>query len=647
MYGSGSDESVSERATRFRQSRPSSQFRKTARRGLLPAQLFVRPAPWSAMVFPVVMLIAVLPGMAALNSWDLTPPGPMWGLRGLAVLDGFFLDQTAASGRIAQGAEAAAFRAVALQPPLYAWLEAIAFGLSSNRNPIASILPSYLAGALAVALVYLHGRLWCGTGVGLAAAILVGLNHNLLSRMQEATPATLVLCGVLAALLAYGWHDQANSKLGGAWRSAGPALTAIVGGFSLGVASLSLSGLPLIVIPIILLHQYYRRGFFRPSSHQNSALPWWPGRRLSPGFCEGLLALGVALAVSLPWFIFMFDSHGWELARALANPPYELSSGGHLSLLDRLIELAPVGLPLGLLGAVRAVRSALADEFDTRRNVGGSLWVIWLGLASLAPAVWPSGPQRAFDLVLLVPLHLLAAQTIADLVNRRLAIRSMIGLIPATAICIIWWASDDLGMTISSLIRGRASAATALGVHLALDTVVVSIVAVRALNRWAHRHDDRQRLVLIASLLFILIASVGTGFKEVVFRHSETHDLLSLRTMVLRLDRDRPFNDLTVVSSNWSSPERDRSGPESNRPLPGGRLRFILRTALPRLGQRDLNRIDDLFALPEGRRLIVLAGTEHRLSSFDQLKLGVEAIHPGRSGILDAYATARGRQPHH
>ena len=79
--------------------------------------------------------------------------------------------------------------------------------------------------------------------------------------------------------------------------------------------------------------------------------------------------------------------------------------------------------------------------------------------------------------------------------------------------------------------------------------------------------------------------------------------------------------------------------------LPGGRLRFILQTALPRVPQRDLQAIDELFNLPEGQRLIVLAGTEQRLSSSDQLKLGVEAIHPGRSGILNAYATARGRSP--
>ena len=120
---------------------------KLAERRLPSPQGLFRPGRRRAMVFPLVVLVAVLPGMAALNSWDLTPPGPMWGLRGLAVLDGLVLDQTDAAALIKPVHEAAAFRAVAYQPPLYAWLEAIAFALTSERNPIGSILPSYLAGA--------------------------------------------------------------------------------------------------------------------------------------------------------------------------------------------------------------------------------------------------------------------------------------------------------------------------------------------------------------------------------------------------------------------------------------------------------------------------------------------------------------------
>ena len=125
----------------------------------------VRPAPRSAMVFPLVVLVAVLPGIVALNSWDLTPPGPFWGIRGLVVLNGRVFDQIPAAAEIKPIPESAAFQAVAFQPPLYAWLEALGLWLSTDHDPLASVLPSYIAGGLVVVLVYLHGRLWRGAGL--------------------------------------------------------------------------------------------------------------------------------------------------------------------------------------------------------------------------------------------------------------------------------------------------------------------------------------------------------------------------------------------------------------------------------------------------------------------------------------------------
>ena len=140
-----------------------------------------------------------------------------------------------------------------------------------------------------------------------------------------------------------------------------------------------------------------------------------------------------------------------------------------------------------------------------------------------------------------------------------------------------------------------------------------------------------------------MAVTIGDGLREVVFRHDATHDLLSLRTMILRRNRDNPFQLVAVVSPAGSSTSYTGLEPVIERSLPGGRLRFILKTALPQLHQRDLNTIDELFSLPEGQRLIILVGTKQRLSSSDQLKLGLEAIHPGRTGILDAYATAQNR----
>src|SRR5438067_4924575 len=87
---------------------------------LAPARPLLRPAPRSTMFFPLVVIVAVLPGLYALNSWDLMPPGPWWGLRAMAVLDGHVVDQVPAADAIRPAVEAWVFRTVASQPPLYA-----------------------------------------------------------------------------------------------------------------------------------------------------------------------------------------------------------------------------------------------------------------------------------------------------------------------------------------------------------------------------------------------------------------------------------------------------------------------------------------------------------------------------------------------
>jgi len=597
------------------------------------------------MVFPLVVLVAILPGLVALNAWDLTPPAPLWGLRGLAVLDGLALDQTPLAASIKPAQESAAFRVVSFQPPLYAWLEALGFWLSTNCDPLASVLPSYVAGALAIVLVYLHARLWHGAGLGLTAVVLVGFNQSVLLRIQEATPCTLALCGVLATLLAYGWHERVTSESTRPWPWASPIVWAVVGGLALGLTLLTLGGIGLLVIPIVLLHQYYLRGTTMLSARRMRMRAWLRNWRDNPRFVGGILSLTIAFCVALPWFVLMIDVHGWEAITALGFPPDALLTERWSGLLARLVDLAPVTLPLGVFGAIWAIRSALVDETDAREVTGGSLWVIWFAVAALGPAVWPDGPRSAFDLNMLVPLNLLAAQTLADLVNRRVSIKVLIGLAPVTAMTVAWWASAALNEAVDDLLGGRADAATALGLHLALDLMVASLFIIRALYRWAQRRDDRQRRILAVFLLAVLALTAADGLREVVFRHGSTHDLLALRTMILRRDRDTPFQIVAVVSPTSKTPTSPPNRLPAQEPSRGGRLRFILRTALPRLYQRDLNGVDDLFKLPECQRLVILAGTDQHLSSADQSKLSLEAIHPGRSGILAAYATARNRLP--
>jgi len=613
------------------------------------ARPLVRPAPRSAMFFPLVVIVAVLPGLYALNSWDLTPPGPWWGLRALSVLDGWVIDQIPAAEAIRPSLESWTVRTVSGQPPLYAWLSAAGLAVSSDRDPLAAVLPSYAAGAVVVILVYLNGRLWRGPGVGLTAAVLTGFNRNLLIQMQEATPTTLALAGALFSLYAYGRFARAATASGG-----GPLGWAALSGLGLGISLMAVGLFGLAVVPVVALHQLFLRAGavaapgaglnfgFGLGAGRDRGRPWWRSWwPLAPGLRAGGLSLGVALAVALPWHAHVIHRHGSDVIAALLAP-LDPVSGPRTGLLERMVQLAPATLALGLFAAARTVRQALADETDDRATVGGVLWVFWLAVAALVPAFWPAGPWHLGGLFLLVPLNLLAAQAISDLAGRRVPVRTLNWLAPATAAAVAWCFSANLRGAVADVAHGRADSATALGLHLALDLMLAAVWLTHRIERWARRRDDRQRRVLAGYLLAVMVVTVAAGGREVWFRHRETDDLLMLRTMILRRDRERPFDLVAVVG-----PEAFRVTPDG--PVPGGRLRFILRTALPGLPQRDLSTTDELAALadelstrPDAQRLVVLVGAEQRLRPDVQSRLKLEAIHPGRTGVLDAFATASG-----
>lgn len=569
------------------------------------------------MYLPIVMLVAILPGLYALRNWDLNPPGPWWGLRGLAVLEGRLLDQTAMPG-LPPGLEERTYQAVALQPPLYAWLEAIGLWFSGDRSPLATVLPSYLAGALVVILVYLLGKLWRGSGVGLVAAVLTGFSHSLLVQMQQATPASLGLAGALASVYGYCQFLEANEDRRLRW--------IVFAGVGLGVSLLSVGALGLAVLPTIGLHRLALLPS-SPSPRRVGRRRWW---RDHPVLVSGGLALLIAVALAGPWHVMMFLRHGRSFVAALLAPPQ--ASGPGLGMLGRLADLAPATLPFGVYGAIRALRRAWAAEEEERITVGGTLCLAWLAVAALAPAVLSSGPRPALNLLLLLPLNLFAAAAMVDLSSRRIAARALCWLAPASAATTAWWTSAPMREAASDLLALRSpDSRWALGIPMAIAVAAAMLVVVRVLDRWSRRRDDRRLLILGTCLGAVMAVTVVAGLREVRFRHRETVDLLALRDAILRRHAVKPFTTLAVVST---SPTLDAPGSR-----PGGRLRFLLRATLPNLAQIDLASVDELRKLPGSQRLIILSGTKGRLDYASQSRLGLEAIHPGRSGELEAFAT--------
>ncbi len=595
----------------------------------------LRPAPRSAMFFPLAVIVAVLPGLFALNSWDLTPPGPWWGMRGLAVLDGLKIDQTAAAFALGDPAEARAYQTIAMQPPLYAWLEAIGLAMSYDRDPLATVLPSYIAGAAVVVLVYLHGRLWFGQGTALTAAVLVGLNRGLIGQMQQASPTTLGLAGALLALLGYGWRHRVKVESRRPVPWAGSGFWTIVGGVGLGISLLSVGLFGLAVVPAALLHQACLGAGSPPAERVGR---WWQVWRRESTVLTGVASLAIGLAIALPWHFAMLRAHGAEFLGALLEP-FDPSVGPATGpgLLGRLLRLAPTALPLGLYGAYRSIGVALSDETGERNVVGRIFWVAWMSVAALVPAFWPEGPGPVLDLFLAIPMILLAALTMAELAARAIHVRTILLLGPATAVSICWAASGTLRRAVADLNEGHASASTLLGLHLAFDLFLAVVFASRLVDRWARRRDGRQRCVIGVFLAVVLVLTTFAGIREATFRHRETDDLLTLRSMILRRHREQPFRLLALVVGDRFRPA---NYPADSGPAPGGRLRFILRDALPDTPERDLETTDALLNLPDAPRLVIIAGAAQPLSYILQSRLGLEAIHPGRQGELEAFATA-------
>src|SRR5580698_3804403 len=145
------------------------------------------------------------------------------------------------------------------------------------------------------------------------------------------------------------------------------------------------------------------------------------------------------------------------------------------------------------------------------------------------------------SLFLLIPLNLLAAQAIGDLASRRVSVRWLSWLAPATAVSVAWWVSGDLRGAVIGLTHGHVAPMSALGLHLAIDLLILVVWLSRGLDRWARRRDVRQRMVLSGFLLAVLVTSLADGLREVTFRHLETRELMNLRSAVLLRHRARPF----------------------------------------------------------------------------------------------------------
>ena len=536
-----------------------------------------------------------------------------------------------------------------MHPPLYAWLEAVALALSGDRAPIATVVPSFLAGVVLVLLVYRLGVLWGGPAVGGFAAVLTGLNRLLLNHMQFANPATLGLAFALAALLA----DSRAVRLARQGKQRCWLWTAAAG-VALGLSLLSVAFFGLLV-PVILSLQRLLLGGEPLPPILRLRWPWY--RRLAWQLRDGfatLLAIGIGLAVAAPWHLLMAQRHGSLFWRALFHPPFS-GMGNTGGPIEKLIGLAPATLSLSVYGVILAIRRLQSTERGSTepRAVGTALVLAWISVTLFLPLVLPAGPRPVLFLFLMVPLNLLAGHLMFDLALRREKYQVLSVVVPFTLVFLVWWASPPLRNLSGELIAGRVTTAVLLAPLLGLILLMLLRQCALLADRWAAGHDVRQRFLIGSFLALVLGVTLIAGIHEVEYRHRETLDLLSLRQAILHREATQRFARVTILDPGslrsqfaipWP-PVAPLTASYLPGGAPGGRLRFVLRSALPGVTEVDTGQVEELTTSNEGPQLVVLVGAGNRLSYSAQARLRLESIFPSRGGILDAYATSLDR-PH-
>ena len=646
---------------------------------LLPKgpRALVRPASRSFMFGPLAVLIAILPGLYGLTHWDLTPPGPWWGLRGLAVLDeGLWIDQSPMAESIAGSVAFNSIRNIALQPPLFAWLEACLVYVSPTRSPLATVLPSYTGGVLLILVVYFQARTWSKPGTAILAVWIFAFHIRTIDAMQRAGPATLGAASLVGALQFYSLHIQAGQ--GG--RIRGRILYAMACGACLGLSLMSVGLIGLMIIPVIGIHQVALNAGESPLERPRH---WYEAWRVAPGLFYGATSLVVAMVISAPWHVWMTLVHSSEFWMVLLEPSRNLGSLNR-GPIGHLLDAAPLTLVPALYAAWRAVQKVVSghqqststDEHLTRAawqdqllqengqedQTGLLLWTIWSSVALALSVYWPLGPQNTLNLILSAALSLMAADTIRGLSQRYIKAEKLVWITPLTVLGLCWWGSETLRKEFSSLQRHGILSPPGTFHFWQIPKLAIGLIALTLgclwLRNWCRKNDSRTRFILAGFVSLILFLQMGFGVNELRFRHPITRQLLELRESIVRRNQVSRIQQIHVVGSiapeslsNLRAEPLDQSvSPKPSPPLPtqttlgidpAGRLRFVLHSALPRVPQTDHNSIEPLFDSPKGERLVIMIGPENRLSIADQARLGLEPIYPGMAKIMTAFATSR------
>lgn len=305
-------------------------------------------------MWSLVWVLAVLPGLYAIEYRSLTTTDAAWGLRAFEHLN------REASNPDAAGASSGRSIPLASLPPLSTWLTAFVMQVMGTERAVSLVLVSYLAGAGSV-IVFAHlVSDFAGPRTGMMAAAVACCHAPLLTHQQHAGPATLAVFLGLLALRGALQHLRFETSL--------TSLRLLMAGLALGACLLA-AGLWVVVVSVSFLVL----GYFQLQTARNRQ------PSLGPALSRMFVSLGMLwltmFAVGGWWYLMLSQQQAseWEWVTRQFSEPIR-GSILHVELGDELGKAKGTGpsiwtwaapgwlTGLWLIALTRLVRVAVQDD---------------------------------------------------------------------------------------------------------------------------------------------------------------------------------------------------------------------------------------------------------------------------------------------
>lgn len=391
-------------------------------------RLFPEPSR-TAVLAPLVIVLALLPALAIILTRGLDEISSRWGLRVLDVVTARELVGWLEPGHEGFG------RSLAYQPPLATWLQATIVQMIGIERPESWHAVSFLATCCCVVATYRLARRLGGASFSLVVIACLACHPLTLRFATGATPGAIGLLLIVVSVWGLLGHLEGPPSL--------VSFRLLVGALAWGLSLLAVGPVALALLPSLALHAAGLRGGMGMAASgsplQGTVRSVWAGTTAL------LILVATGLSFSSWWEVMMLAEHGiafwcsWWIGSLLHDP-----------LTITLIHLdqswfADNSVLYGwlLVGLVDVCRHLWrpTSELSRRRHQLICLWWITALVSRIAFELLgpPESVQReSWDAFLLLPTLLIVGLGVESLVKRQtsplveaLLMASIVGVIVA------------------------------------------------------------------------------------------------------------------------------------------------------------------------------------------------------------------------